>query len=618
MDRVKICLNTQKHEITMLNIVEMIDSGGTLTITLSGNSGVLSVSDIVTFSRNILNEDENYQVIDSYSTRVLSVEEGDSGMTYFTITAPENYMIQVNNITSGDGYYKIDCTNNHNIFSQDIITYISGGGNECLYYEDKVKGDSGDVCTVENICLHEYSSYFPNDIVEPKYCLFNIKLVDSYNCEDDPTVFELSPNFYYKRSDIDTNSFFVTNDVLIDDINKLYKGVYLPYNLFYYKDRENICHIWNYFKEDEYYEVASGITEIQGYDTDYKSSKIEESSVVNFYEDNSEYKISLGLSQNVDYKHLYQEENITNLFTEKIKEAVVDESPIIDMEKVKFSPYIDNAGNESVSALCFNLHFRTRTDLQESWRYVKNNENRYWNPDYCIIDGEYDTHPIAGYSDISRHISTGNVLSNSDMLYYLGFTDNDVQNQKAKIKKSFLRLSFYDSTNPLTQKLLYYSTIFIDSGELFGKYVKAKSELRKNGKDIDNVVLDSYQTNNRLDCKFIVRDEFYTEKSSEGFNIYYFPSDVILSENSEKTIYMKIEFNHAGFGRTIPLIACGNVGTGGMSLDTYMKRLYIDVSLKYIDGKFIYTIPNTNHDGCIQQKGSTIEFNLFEPVIDKK
>ena len=157
----------------------------------------------------------------------------------------------------------------------------------------------------------------------------------------------------------------------------------------------------------------------------------------------------------------------------------------------------------------------------------------------------------------------------------------------------------------------------MDSGELFGKYMKAKSELKKDGKKSDNVVLDSYQTNHRLDSKFVVRDEFYTEKSSEGFNIYYFPDEIrelAEEKNTGKTIYMKVEFNHAGFGRTIPMIACRS--ESNMSISKIKDRLYIKLELRYIDGKYVYYV--TDDDSGIIKQDSTIEFNLFEPVIDKK
>ena len=43
----------------------------------------------------------------------------------------------------------------------------------------------------------------------------------------------------------------------------------------------------------------------------------------------------------------------------------------------------------------------------------------------------------------------------SDLLSYLGFTNDDVKYQKSKLKKSFLRISFYDSDNIGNQNLLH-------------------------------------------------------------------------------------------------------------------------------------------------------------------
>ena len=60
----------------------------------------------------------------------------------------------------------------------------------------------------------------------------------------------------------------------------------------------------------------------------------------------------------------------------------------------------------------------------------------------------------------------------SDLLSYLGFTNDDVKYQKSKLKKSFLRISFYDSDNIANQNLLHTATIFLDSGDLFAKYIK--------------------------------------------------------------------------------------------------------------------------------------------------
>lgn len=599
MDKVKICLTTQKYEDTSLEIESMVEKDNVLTIMLKHYYADIKVGDILSFIRCALYEgDTTPTLVQRYDTNVLSLDieviSETLKKTVLTIAAPNDYRIKISEVTESEGTYKLDLSDTHYIFAQDIMSL-----NQDLkfYYLDINTGVSGETFGISDISFHDYDKVIGYNI-EPKYCLFNIKPIDTHNeCESGETVYEMTPNYYYVDGSIDRKILYIKN--LLTDSTNLFKRVYAPYNLFYYKDEEGNCYLWEDF--DKYYEIGQSITEIDGISTEYSSSDKEyEYSFADFVKNNNALKVAFGFTQNTDYKHLYQEELVTKIFSDKVKESVVSSAPIIDMEKVKFAPYYLLNGEEvPASALTFNLHFRCREDLEESWRYIKP-DTPVWNT-------------IDNYSDITIN---NEEVGKSDMLYYLGFTDNDVQNQKAKIKKSFLRLSFYDSADPLTQKLLYYSTIFMDSGELFGKYVKAKEELRKEYKSTDNVVLDSQSSKkNRLDCRFVVRDEYYTEKCSEGFNIYYFPSDVILSENSEKTIYMKVEFNHAGFGRTMPFIAC-KFGKSNLSLEDYKKGLYIKLKLKYIDGKYMYLVDEDN-DKTIKIENATITFNLFEPKLMK-
>ena len=602
MDKIKICLKTQKNEVIDLKINRITENEKILTITLDGVYDNISLSDIVCFSRIILDNDNNNNiVVDKYNARILSKTVINNN-SVITLNAPDDHTIQPSNITKFGNYLRIDCVNTHNIFPQDLQEI--NNNNLSLYYYDKLTNISGEICKLGDVRLNELQSYFEYDIVEPKYCLFNIEYVESYNCDNNPSIFELRPNFYYYKNGVVKNTFYILKSEI--DVN-MYKGICLPYNLFYYRVGEH-CILWDDF--NEYRDVAATIRTISGCSTEFINTyKDNVYTNVLFYDENNEYKINVGLSQEIDYKHLYQQQNITEIFGKKIKEKVMEDNPVIDMEKVKFAPYLKN--NTSASGIVFNLHFRTRTDLNESWRYDENSE-WYWNPDYCKNGSTYEENGIINYGDIPNHVNMNEGhVNGSDMLYYLGFTDEDVQNQKNKIKKSFIRLSFYDDINPLTQKLLYYSTVFFDGGDLFGKYVKAKSDLRNSG-ITSNIILNSYKTKYRVDSKIIVRDEFYTQKSSEGFNIYFFPDEVIATENVGKTIYMKVEFNHAGYGRTIPMFACGNVQE--MSLNKYLNKLYIKLKLKYVDGKFIYCVDEQN--SCIIEKDATIEFNLFEPIID--
>lgn len=218
----------------------------------------------------------------------------------------------------------------------------------------------------------------------------------------------------------------------------------------------------------------------------------------------------------------------------------------------------------------------------------------------------------------------------SDLLSYLGFDDDDVKYQKSKLKKSFLRISFYDSDNIANQNLLHTATIFLDSGELFAKYIKnieTEDEYKvtetiiaqknpeisfKAGSILTSSEYEKLDDENRKNCvisgellaatggsssdkegytmydkvgmavnrepmrkraldksldfgdnidelerlrmssQIVVTDKNSSKRSSEGFYFYTYKSN----DNGvyPSDIYMRVEFNHAGYGRVIPFM----------------------------------------------------------------
>jgi len=292
----------------------------------------------------------------------------------------------------------------------------------------------------------------------------------------------------------------------------------------------------------------------------------------------------------------------------------------------------------------FNLHFRTRDE--ESWKIIEdegessiNHDNSNW----FITDYEPYKHLLE---------SDGEKLQeSSDLLGLMYFTNNDVYYQKDKLAKSFLRLSFYDSINPLTQNLLATSTIFFDESKTFKKYM---NNMTKISKDImyDNVDKDVNSfTNNigvktevcynvtkenleykwdderRLSSRFVVNNKYENNNSSEGFYIYN-----ATSLHPEK-IFMKVEFNHAGLGKTItfniPTSLDGHVLQlnyekdlselkNGVSLKDVYKQTYIPLTAVYdnINKRYSYYV-DTNYISpeAIKSKGDKLQFNLFEMKI---
>ena len=319
-------------------------------------------------------------------------------------------------------------------------------------------------------------------------------------------------------------------------------------------------------------------------------------------EDNNSY-INLPLNFNIKVgNNLLQSELIKKDFCEKEKEKRINK--IVDLEKDVYSPKLmisenysgSNTDFSTVQKIVVNLHFRTRD--MSNWKV-----NEGYND--VSVSGVSDNWFITDYEPYRSMIENANetqldkMFEMSDVLGLLYFDNDDVFYQKSKISKSFLRFSFYDSIDPQTQSLLATSTVFMDEHSLYKKYIdnsrkginqyvnfaekideclitnkirtnserlanRSESAQCESGEDFVTVSYsgesgesESYcislkEDGKRLDSRFIIENKYSTESSSEGFYIYMFRE--YGEKLHPKPIYMKVEFNHAGIGKTIPFV----------------------------------------------------------------
>ena len=402
------------------------------------------------------------------------------------------------------------------------------------------------------------------------------------------------------------------------------------------------------------------------------------------------YRISIPLSINFE-TNTYQSDILNEQYVEDERNKAINR--ITDMEKDVYHPviwdsskedengykigdYVDGI-NKEVEKIVFNLHFRQHRG--DDWLVEP---DTYWNG--CYVDttnnkikfidevGEleyegkypnYFSYNQIADDDIEKEIYRS---KQSDLLTYLGFENSDVRYQKNKLSRSFIRIMFYDSLNLGNQNLLYYSTIFVDSGKLFGKYINHIEDTPYNSvvyetdeetetetinveksqtdligirvdreptgdllKDEDDVAFDNIDQVEelRLSCQFTVQDKFQSNASSDGFYLYLWKdneSGVIPTD-----IYMKVEFNHAGYGRTIPFMMPfwdheiwrneGNITDGQYGARQYMKYSYIHFKYKYdkihkqhiyyLDDEFYGTNPE---DGGVHYQDNIMTINLYE------
>ena len=348
--------------------------------------------------------------------------------------------------------------------------------------------------------------------------------------------------------------------------------------------------------------------------------------------------------------NLLQSVTIEEDFAKDIKSKVIP--GVIDMEKVPFVPVLTGAESITANELEFNLHFRERdveyrlvdgttpemqakavqvstvpenptaSDLRDK-KYVfviNNGVKKYYSLEYK--EG-WSITPDGGWNNIP--VGTARALVPStvpDVVGLVNFTNEDIQYQRERVKKSFLRLSFYDSIDPLSQKLLYYSTIFLDSGELFGKFARNRAINKYFGVfDQYKGIESNYDNEKYLGLRFSVKDWYNTDKSSEGFYLYLFNSEVSQAE-PEKEVYLKVEFNHAGNGRTL-VFSKPNYVNGGIApipMDDYYEKTFIKLKIKYKeqgDSKYIYLVDeNDSAAVIIDSENRKITLNLFEVLLE--
>ena len=347
----------------------------------------------------------------------------------------------------------------------------------------------------------------------------------------------------------------------------------------------------------------------------------------------------------------------TNLYHDQLLEDYVNDikdnyvTKPLDYEKTMFTPvYYDNSNSVDLNSIRFNIFLRKRHFYEETmeWKLdVMSSEDSnetisedsvYWN------SYEYDINNTGKYRYSGYTANTGDLLGD------LGFDDNDVLNQNKRLSKTFIRLLFFDKKDRNSQTLLYYSTIFINTSDLHSKYIKnITNNIKFNdnvSEYVDNIIKEeSLREQLQLSCNFTCFNKHNMNGSSEGYYLYLFPSlvnDPNLEDETNtgttdngKQIYMRIEFNHAKYGKTIPLIwrkndtplqnyTDINEEEGRTKISTNLAELYdnmyIPITIKYDSNRksYVWFFSNINEEdenNPIFKDKNNPTFNMWEPKV---
>ena len=378
--------------------------------------------------------------------------------------------------------------------------------------------------------------------------------------------------------------------------------------------------------------------------------------------------------------NLNKEDVINNDFVkDKVYENI---NTVVDMEKDIYYPaYRNNEGEfEYIDELRFNLHFRTRNldnwkiiedDTEEVGIVTKYNIRAKYGEDVSIKttnDSESITAGnnsnmsnwfITDYYDYVENVDKRNKISlqnASDLLGFMDFSDDDIIHQKMRLSKSFIRLSFYSTDNPQTQMLLATSTVFFNEHKSFLKkmtYTESNDRFQKirnvssttaessftvnaTSENVnDNGIIVVNDDEKRLSSRFTIRNKYDTDTSSEGFYMYMFKE--YSNKLREATVFLRVDFYHAGIGRSFPFympmkyddkgfptpLYVDNeddvkIMKNGVSIKEAARQMYIPIRLKYDinNKKYVYYLPdNYRENERTKVENNVMELNLFELKI---
>lgn len=504
-----------------------------------------------------------------------------------------------------------------------------------IYYN---KNDEGEYTYI----IDEYRRYCANEYVlsDSNFLLKSIGIdVDGYYIFDENSLKNTKQTLYFYDENNEKISFecmipfgssdrrdelyylyneYDNNDKIIEAINNN-TALYSEDDRYFKIDKSKfiIKHISNLNGEEVINEIIGDEVE---YDTNNNLIKIKYNGIITsysldeikgvyreliphkgtkFYKEFGDFKLKIPFEEAFETNISQRDDIVEHYVGERANELI---NPIVDMEKQIFVPVITNENGEvvcdNVKEIFFNLNFLSR--------YISKDVDN-WKISSEPTKGEKrNVTRLEEYVDSKTKERCENPKASH--LLDLGYTYEDLKYQKMCVKKSFIRFSYFNKQSRANQALLYYSTIYLDSGEIYGKIVKG---------------------NNCIDCSVGVCNSFNRSKSSEGYYLYLFPSVLGGREDEWVTIYMKVDFNHAKYGYTIPMSSPSN--------DEYKEKGYINMSegiyteqKKALDNDICFPIRvryNTSkrrYEWCVEDNNTInnnpdegiITYNLYEPIVN--
>lgn len=183
----------------------------------------------------------------------------------------------------------------------------------------------------------------------------------------------------------------------------------------------------------------------------------------------------------------------------------------------------------------------------------------------------------------------------------IGFTDDDIRFERNNYKFTFLNLAFYDTDNPLNQRLITDMTLFshLTPSDLY----PSGSTLGTPGQPLPA---------NQIPLTFVVSNPILNPRGfAEGYYLYDYKDELKIGEF--KYLYMRASFKNAKTGKNINLMNQLAADT----IDNLVHKLYTRYKLIRTSTGFYYELDNLYHgDGTsgpnnVSYLGNNATINLY-------
>ena len=210
-------------------------------------------------------------------------------------------------------------------------------------------------------------------------------------------------------------------------------------------------------------------------------------------------------------------------------------------------------------------------------------------------------------NNVLTHIMYNLTLLSGTTFHDVGFTDKDISLNKSAFKETFLYLAFYDDKNPLTQRLVSYTTLFASllSNDLLPSYQQQLASPL-------GIVGSPGQPKpaSQINLQFSTFNPIhYPLNLAEGYYLYDYRDELQIGQ--WKYLYMRASFKNAKTGKSTNLM----VKNTPQTIDLLVNELYTRFKLIRLTDGYYYQLDDT-YQGNGPANVNNVSFVGTEAIIN--